>query len=332
VSEANQFYAITLIVFFAVDLMACLALNLQLGVTGVLNFAFIVFQGLGAYTVALLTLGSSSQNGGFQKYFFGTELPFPIPLLAAGLVGAIASFLIGIVVLRRLRRDYQAIVLLVVSLVATYVAENQVNLVNGSSGLVLIPKPLDSILDLERIQYEWLFAGFTVLMCAAVFFFVHRVTSSPLGRILRACRDDQTVLATTGRNPMKFQLMAMVAGGAIAGMSGALLAQFLGAWGPGNWLFPTTFLYLTAVLIGGLGNNFGVLLGAFLVPTLLHEATRFLPEFGFPGLAEALQWVLIGLLMLAFLWFRPKGLVPESSTPVALGKVRSLSEPISVSK
>lgn len=106
-------------------------------------------------------------------------------------------------------------------------------------------------------------------------------------------------------------MTAFLLGGALAGLSGAVLVQFLGAWGPNNWLYPTTFLYLTAVLIGGPGNNLGVLLGVALVPTALHEMTRYLPEFGFPGSKEALHWVLIGLLMLVFLWFRPQGLVPE---------------------
>ncbi|MGH2788740.1 MAG: branched-chain amino acid ABC transporter permease [Actinomycetota bacterium] len=316
-SEATQFYILTLLIFFAVDLLACWALNLQFGVTGVLNFAFVVFQGVGAYTVALLTLGPASNNGGFQKYIFGMQLPFPLPLIAAGIAGALASFLVGVVVLRRLRRDYQAIVMLVVSLIATNIAENQVSLVNGSSGLVLIPKPLESTLDLPTIQYQWLYALFALSLCAVVYFIIHRLTSSPLGRSLRAVRDNEKVLASTGRNPMKLQMMVMMVGGAIAAVSGGLLAAFLGAWGPTSWLFPTTFLYLTAVLIGGPGNNTGVILGALLIPTVLHEATRFLPEFGFPGMSEALQWVLIGVLMLVFIWYRPQGLLPEKPGRVA---------------
>lgn len=310
-TDAMQFYVTTLIVLFAVDLMACWALNLQFGTTGILNFAFVVFMAVGAYTAALLTLGPSQVSGGFQQYLFGTHVPFPLPFLAGAAAGALASTAVGVVVLRRLRSDYQAIVMLVVSLIATNVATNQVSLVNGASGLALIPKPLESSLQVTSLSYRWIYAGFSLGLCLLVFLIVHRISASPLGRFLRACRENEVVVASTGKNPMRLRMTAMVVGGAIAGLSGAVLAQFLGAWGPTDWLYPTTFLYLTAILIGGPGNNFGVLLGVVLVPTVLPEMTRFLPELSFQGSKEAFHWVLVGVLMLAFLWIRPQGLLPE---------------------
>jgi branched-chain amino acid transport system permease protein len=63
--------------------------------------------------------------------------------------------------------------------------------------------------------------------------------------------------------------------------------------------------------VGGSGNNLGVMVGALLVPVGFLEATRFLPQFGPPGLIDALQWIVVGALALIFLWFWPRGVIPE---------------------
>ena len=70
-------------------------------------------------------------------------------------------------------------------------------------------------------------------------------------------------------------------------------------------------MFFTAIIVGGTGNNAGVMLGALLVPVAFNEATRYLPQFGRPGLIDALQWIVIGLLALVFLWFWPRGVIPE---------------------
>ncbi|HVA89130.1 MAG TPA: hypothetical protein VNL71_04750, partial [Chloroflexota bacterium] len=119
-STAYQFYISSLLIYFGVNILACWGLNLQIGVTGIINFAFVLFQAAGAYTAAVLTLGPavSPANGGFQSYIGGATLPFPLPLLAAALVGALLSLVVGVLALRRLRADYLALVMLVVSQIA----------------------------------------------------------------------------------------------------------------------------------------------------------------------------------------------------------------------
>jgi branched-chain amino acid transport system permease protein len=86
VSVAWQFYFSTLLIYLAVDIMAVWGLNLQFGVAGISSFAFVVFQAVGAYTAAVLTLGPS-QSAGFQQYVGGANLPFPLPVIAAGVAG-----------------------------------------------------------------------------------------------------------------------------------------------------------------------------------------------------------------------------------------------------
>jgi branched-chain amino acid transport system permease protein len=310
-STAMQFYVSNLLVYLGVDVMACLGLNLQFGVAGLVNFAFIIFQAAGAYTAAVLTLGPSSAAGSFQTYIGGARLPFPVPFIAAAVVGGVLSLVVGFVALRRLRTDYQAMVMLVISLIATTVATNATGLVNGSNGLALIPKPLESALGLSLVGYQWVYVGITFAFCALVWLVVHRITASPLGRTLRAVRDNESAAGALGKNVTVLRLVAFVAGGAIAGLSGAVLVQFISAWSPGSWLFPESFVYFAALIVGGSGNNFGAAVGALLVPVAFLEASRYIPQFGYPGLVDALQWVVVGLLTLTVMWFRPRGVFPE---------------------
>ena len=333
-SSSMQFYVSLLLVYAGVDVIACLGLNLQFGVAGLLSFAFIVFQAAGAYTAAVLTLGPSSALGGFQHYILGLTLPFPLPMLAATAVGGLMAVPIGIVALRRLRSDYQAVALLVLSIIATGVATNEVWLFNGSAGLALVPHPLADTLGLDPLAYQWLYAGLTALLCLIVFFVVRRLTNSPLGRAWRAMRDNDYAAASIGKGVVGLRMRAFVIGGAIAGLSGAVLVEFIGTWAPSAWLYPETFVFLSAIIIGGTGNNVGVIAGVLLVPVGFLEASRFLPEFGHPGLSEALQWVLVGALLLFFLWFRPQGLIPESRRRFpsrGSGEVSRITEPVTPS-
>ena len=308
-SQSMVYYVTTILVYLGVDILACWSFNLQYGVAGILNFAFIMFQAVGAYTAAVLTLGPSSGNGGFQHYILGWTLPFPIPILVAGVVAAALAYVVGFIALRRLRADYQAMVMLVISVIATLMVTNELGLFNGPAGLALIPEPLSSLVSTN--SYPWLYVGVTAAICVIVYLFVHRVTSSPLGRTLRATRDNQDAAQALGKDVVKLRLFIFVFSNAIAGISGALLVEFLGAWSPGSWLYAETFVILTAVIVGGKGNNAGVMLGALLVPVAFNEATRFIPPFGRPGMVDAMQWVVIALLALIFLWFWPGGIIPE---------------------
>lgn len=312
-SSSMQFYVSNLLVYLGVDVMACLGLNLQFGVAGLINLAFIVFQAAGAYTASVLTLGPSSSMGGFQSYILGAHLPFPLPLLAAAVVGGALSYIVGLIALRRLRTDYQAMVMLVISLIATTVVTNATGLFNGSNGLALIPRPLQSVLGLSPVGYQWFYVALTFACTILVWVVVRRITGSPLGRTLRAVRDNDAAAASLGKNVTQMRLIAFVSGGAIAGFSGAILAQYISAWSPGSWLFPESFVYFSAVIVGGAGNNMGAVVGAALVPVLFLEATRYIPQFGYPGLVDALQWVVVGLLTLAVMWFRPRGVFPEKT-------------------
>jgi branched-chain amino acid transport system permease protein len=309
-TTAWSFYITTVLVYLGVNTMACWGLNLQYGYTGILNFSFIIYQSAGAYTAAVLTLGPATP-GGFQRYIGGASLPFPVPILAGGIAGGVLSAIAGAIALRRLRSDYQAMVFLVISLIATAVVTNDVGLFNGPAGLSVVPQPLQTVLNLSLIGYRWFYVALTAVICLVIYATVQRITSAPLGRSFRAVRDHEHAAAALGKNVNSLRMSSFITGGVIAGISGAVLVEFISAWSPGGWLYQETFVFFTALIVGGTANNAGAALGALLVPVAFLESTRFLPQFGPPGLIDALQWVAVGLMALIFLWFWPRGVLPE---------------------
>jgi branched-chain amino acid transport system permease protein len=311
VSAATQYYIITILVYICANVVAAWGLDLQFGVTGVLNFAFIIFQALGAYTAAVLSLGPSSANGGFQHYIVGANLPFPLPIIGAMLASAALAALVGLIALRRLRSDYQAMVMLVVSVVATIVVTAQAGLMNGAAGLSLIANPMTRLTGLSRQTQSWIFVVFCIAVTLAVGAVMYAVVYSPHGRVLRAVRENEHALEALGRSATRSRLEVFVIGGALAGLSGALLVEFIGAWAPSGWLYPETFVFFTAVIVGGRGSISGVAVGAALIGVGIQQAVQYMPIGSHPTVLAAAEWIITGALTLVFLWARPQGLLPE---------------------
>jgi branched-chain amino acid transport system permease protein len=305
------FYISTLVVYFGVDLLSGISLNLQYGYAGIINFGYIAFQAVGAYAAAVVSLGPSGGMGAFQHYVFGANLPFPLPLIVATLAGAILAAFVGLFSLRRIRRDYQAAVLLIVSLIAIQVVQADVPLFNGSNGLTGVHRPLVNLLPLSLQGYQWVYAAWVMLLCAIVYVLVHWLSRSPWGRALRAMRDQEDAAAAIGLNVTALRLQVFVLGGAIAGLSGGLLVEFIGAWSPDAWAYAETFVIFTAIFVGGVRNYRGVVLGVLLVPIIFLQVPQFLPQIGYPGLVQSLEWVIIGVVWMLCLLLRPNGILPE---------------------
>jgi ABC-type branched-subunit amino acid transport system permease subunit len=310
----NTYYATNLLIYAGVDIIALLALNLQFGVSGIVNFSFIVFQAAGAYAAAVLSMPpDTAADYSFQIYFGGYQLPFPLPWIGGALAGGLLAIPIGLVALRKLRSDYQAIALLVTSIIANEVINNARPFLNGAAGLALVPKPLQDQVDTTGDYYPYLLIGLTVVCVALVWFISARIVNSPYGRSLRAMRENELAATALGKNPVALKMTIFIVGGIIAGLSGAILVGYLGVWAPSTWQYPETIILFAALIVGGRGNNMGAILGALLVPVGLEEVTRLMTglNLGPPNLIPALEWVVIGLCILGFLWFRPEGVRPE---------------------
>jgi ABC-type branched-subunit amino acid transport system ATPase component/ABC-type branched-subunit amino acid transport system permease subunit len=300
---------VVLLVYLGTDLLATWGLNLEFGVAGVVNFAYIVLVAVGAYFYAVFTLGSPAASGGFQEYIIGAKLPVALAIVLAALICGGLGCLIGITGLKRLRADYQAMVMLVISILATTVVGADTGLFDGNAGLSLIPNPLASVNPATR---GWYYVALVGAVCVLAYLVLRRFTSGPFGRVLRAVREDEDAAIAVGKNVVGLRLAVQAVGGVYAGLSGALLAGFIGGWSPSSWEYVETLALLTAIIVGGLGNNAGVLLGTVIVPVLILQGVQFLPQIkSSPQLADDLGWIILGLLTIIFVFIRPQGLIPE---------------------
>ncbi|HLQ55083.1 MAG TPA: branched-chain amino acid ABC transporter ATP-binding protein/permease [Streptosporangiaceae bacterium] len=329
-----MYYVLNLLVYGAVDAMACLGLSQQFGIAGVTNFGFIIFQAAGAYAAAILSLPPDSANGGFQSYLGGWSLPFPIPWIGAAVAGALLALPFTFLVGRRLRGDFAAVGLLVTAVLVNLLVTDYRPFLNGDAGLAIVPSPLQGELNPGSTGYQWAYAAVVIALAGGVYWFVRRITESPYGRTLRAMRDNDRVADSLGKNLLSLRTAMLVTGGAIAGLSGGVLVGFINTWSPAAWTYAETIVLFAAVIIGGAGNHRGAVLGAVLVPLAFEEGSRFIPNSQNlpPNLIPSLQWVAIGLLIVAFLWFRPQGVLPERKRVIAMpGKAAaSASTPAAV--
>ena len=309
-SPAIVSYVASLLVYLGVNAIACWGLNLQFGVGGVMNFAFILYQAMGAYITAVLTLPSASTQVD-EKYILGWHLPWPLPLAGAAVGGAVLALAVGSFALRPRRRDFQATVMLVVSIIAATLVTSEQGWFNGNQGLFGIPQPFAAALSLGVNGYYWFFLAITVGVATLALALIILLTGSPWSRRLRAMRENAEAAESLGVNVRTESLKVYVTGGAIAAVSGGLLVEFIGAWSPAAWGTGETFIFFVAVIVGGLGNNFGAFFGAFLVLGVFLELPTYLPQMSNTNIEESMQSAAIGVLILAFLWWRPQGIFPE---------------------
>jgi len=306
-----EYYILLIATSLAINSIFALSLNLQFGLTGVLNFGYIVFVAVGAYITSVTTLGHGAP-GFLQTYIVRWDLPWPLPLLAGGLASAVLAALVAVVALKELRSDYQAIAMIAVAQVLWIIVGNSTSLFNGYQGLAGIPRPFtDALASSSPLINDLVFLGICLVFLAACLLLCRRIYRSPLGRIMRAIKDDEVVPESFGRGSLRIRFTAFVLGSFIAGVGGGLLVEHDSAFGSNGWVPIETFIIFAAVIIGGMGNNLGSILGAAVVLVGLNEATRFLPSSIPAATVQPLRGILIGVLMLLVLRFRPEGLIPE---------------------
>ena len=326
--SAIWYYVFTLAFFFFDYFILAMGLNIQFGETGILNFAYIGFVAIGAYVTGAVSMPNAAGSG--QQYILGLGLPFPFSLLIGGLAASFFAVIVALITLRRLRTDYLAIVLISLSLVLYDVINNYVPLFNGADGLYNVPQPMAGAFKLTTNSFVPFFAIVTGLVSLILWFVMSRITRSPLGRTFRAIRDDPGVAAALGKGVFRYQLTSMLIGSFYAGVGGGLIIQFGGSFNPSAWLPGETFVVFAVIIVGGLGNNIGMIVGALVVETLLIHLPAFLPDIpGHPGLIQYVDTMVIGILLMVMLWFRPQGLVPERlrRSPELPGFVKTLQEP-----
>jgi branched-chain amino acid transport system permease protein len=288
--------------------LLCLGLNLQWGVTGLFNVGVAGFVAVGAYASALLTAPDSPDHWG------GLGWPVAVGWAGAALLAGLAALLVGAVTLR-LRHDYLAIATFGIAVTIQLVALNFVKLTNGPFGIVAIPRPLTGWSE-TAVGRNVLYLGLVSLVVAVTYVAVERLVRSPWGRVLRGLREDEAAAAALGKSPARYRLEAFVLGAMIMGLGGAIYAHFIGFVAPEDFLPILTFQVWTMLVVGGSGSNRGALVGGILVWGLWSASgalvAALLPQ-GLQARGAALQVVLIGVVLVAVLLRRPRGLLGEEA-------------------
>jgi ABC-type branched-subunit amino acid transport system permease subunit len=230
-------------------------------------------------------------------------------MLAATAIAAAfgAATCVGIV---KLSDDYLAIVTLGFAEIMRVIAENEIALTNGTDGIGQIPHPP---LALEGRAFDIAFLALCLAAVLVAFLAMERIRLSPMGRVLRAIRNDPMVAATAGKNVFRFQVIALSIGSGLIGFAGALYGHYVTYLSP-EIFQPQLLIYVFfALVLGGRGNNRGALIGTVAV-VLLVEGTRFAAQ-AVPALnavqVGALRAIVIGAGFIFVLKLRPQGLLPE---------------------
>ncbi len=296
----------------ATYVLVALGLNIVVGYAGLLDLGYVGFYAVGAYTVAVL----GSEHG---------HLPWLVTVPIAVVAALVSGIILGAPTLR-VRGDYLAIVTLGFGEIIRLTAINS-DWLGGNAGISNVPRPpsieigqiphLDwssgpPVVDLDttttflkfgisdQIPYYWL----ALVVIAAVVFADILIKDSRVGRAWEATREDEDAAELMGVPTFKFKLLAFAMGAFIGGLSGALFAGKQGFISPGGFPLLLSILFIAAVVVGGAGNRWGVMLGAVVV--------AYFPE----RFREFQDWrvLVFGLALMLLAIFRPQGLLPPRRT------------------
>ncbi len=296
-------YYLRLLNTTAVFITMAVSYNLINGICGQLHLGPNAFVTLGAYTAALLTLTPAEKQASFLIAplvwpLSDLALPFPLALLAGGLVAVLFAYLTGFPVLR-VRGDYLAIVTLGFGEVIRVLANNLQTVTNGPMGL-------KGLTPYTNLWWSW---GVAVLTVATVM----GLKKSGFGRAMQAIRADETAARAMGIEPFRHLLLAFLVSAFFLGVAGGLLAHLITTISPTLFTFFLTFNLLIIIVLGGLGSTTGAILATIII-TWGNEWLRVVEEpldfgtFRLPGI-PGLRTVIFSLLLLVLIIFYRRGLL-----------------------
>jgi branched-chain amino acid transport system permease protein len=323
----------------AIYVMLALGLNVVVGYAGLLDLGYVAFFALGAYTLGWFGSGLFSNR---DIHFLdtntarlpGIHLSFWVVVILAGVICAVAGIIIGWPTLR-LRGDYLAIVTLGFGEIIPDVFRNGDdifghNLTNGVRGVTQLDRPgfgggADSatggILPERFSSLELRPWYFTVLVMVLITIFVNlRLRDSKMGRAWIAVREDEIAASAMGVPLMRTKLWAYAIGAIFGGFAGAIYGSFINGIFPTSFSFQISIIVLVMVIVGGMGNIWGVIVGAMLISWLNFKGLGKIGDWinaGIPGTANDIvvakyKFGIFGGLLVIMMLFRPEGLIPSS--------------------
>jgi branched-chain amino acid transport system permease protein len=326
-----------------VFVLLAIGLNVVVGFAGLLDLGYAAFFAIGAYTYAMI----ASNELATSPLHHAVHVPFWIALFVGLFVAAVAGALLGAPTLR-LRGDYLAIVTLGFGEIVPRVYRNLNVWTGGVFGISAIDPPtvprwlggpwsgdpFGFITDLQLTSAN--LTGFYVVIVViiiGVVILVNNLQRSRLGRAWMAIREDETAAAATGVNTVNIKLLAFAIGASTSGFAGAFYGAKLSVVNSDQFSFTISITVLSMVVLGGMGNIPGAMIGGILLYFILY---KFLPDApnqvaslfqsvglgwlnntnpnGWPGIGEEvnrLKFIIFGLILVLIMLYRPQGLLPS---------------------
>ncbi len=270
-----------------------LSLNLQLGIAGLVNFGQILLFGAGAYGAA---------------FAFSNQLGLAAGI-GAGLALAVCVGLLFARLGRGLGGDYWGIATLAVAEACRMLLQTGGDLTGGAQGISGLPPLFEAG---SRQDAALMTLGVCLAFLAAVYWLCRSLTHSRYGLSLKILREEPQLAVSLGYNPNALRTQVLVLSSMIAAVGGVIFAHYISFVGPDQIVAAETFLIWAMVIVGGVGNHFGVILGAVLMQFLFAFVPFAKDLLDMPSdYVAAMRLALVGGGLLIFLLWRPQGLVRE---------------------
>lgn len=321
-------FIISWLTLFGIYAILSLTLNMESGVSGVTNFGKVVFYGIGAYISATLTTylilmlngvdisenPPYNINGIILLGELGNENPvlniglFILSIVLSFIVAGFVGYLLSYPILR-VGPEFVGFTLLSTGeLMRIFLLHFEP--VGASKGLMAIPNPLGWIPN-SRIR-EMLYLMIILVFLVLTYTVMKRLLNSPLGRTLKSVRDDETAALCMGKHVPKIKALVLFIGSGFTGIAGTLLSYYFTSVNPNMFVPSVTFNAWAMIILGGMGNLTGSLLGAALITLVDRLLTFITPLLGITVISpDYVRWILIGLLIVVVLIVNPRGILPE---------------------
>jgi len=294
-------FIITVVTLVGIFGVLAVALNLELGYAGMIDFGIVAYFAVGAYTYAILTQDPPS---GLDQYLWGFQLPPWIGVLGAGVAAALFALITGRLTLR-LRGEYFALTTFAFAEVLGSFIVNERRVGNGSTGLVGLERPYRDAVS-SFMDYDIFLAVVFILLLALMLLVTERLVRSPYGRTLRSIRDDELAATTSGKPVERYRLQVFLIAAFAIGVAGSFYLWFTTLATPLLFTAEVTFIVWIALVVGGVGSSWRALFGVVVI-LIFEELVRLIPfsTVRTAQIATSLRLSGLGLLLIVFLRWQP---------------------------
>ncbi len=326
--------AIAILTLFGIYSLMAISLNLEYGVAGVPNFGQALFVSIGAYVAGITytrllpllagvdsihpcgpTMGAALQ---MRSEIMATQplagfINLAATLVIAAIVSGAVGFAISYVTLRLKEEWFLALVLLVGGETVRIIVRGADNLICSHNGISGVAQPFYFLRDARSSSLLFMLLALSLALVA--YFYSQRLVRSPFGRMLKGLRENEDVTRGLGKGISLARAQIMLIGSAIAAVGGVLFALNTGFVNTNDYVVTMTLDIWVMVVLGGIGNNRGALLGAAMI-AIMDRFTQVgaiaLNMSGSPIEFNYVRFIAFGVILLLMLRYRPAGLLPES--------------------